>query len=191
MDAMLALVLEHDVRPEQVAAIRLRAGSNILNPLRYRTADSELEAKFCPAFMLASLVLRRKAGINEFTDAFVRSAPVQDMMKKVATVLDPEIEARGFEKMRSIVEIDLADGRRLAREADRYRGGPDHPFTRDELGAKFTECAGLVMDADAAGEVFELLGSLERLDNVRTIVEAVTAGVTRAASPARRASSSR
>jgi 2-methylcitrate dehydratase PrpD len=191
MDAMLALVLEHDVRPEQVAAIRLRAGSNILNPLRYRTAHSELEAKFCPAFMLASLVLRRKAGIHEFTDAFVRSAPVQDMMRKVTTVLDADIEARGFDKMRSIVEIDLLDGRTLAREAERYRGGPEHPFTRDELGAKFAECAGLVMDPGAIGEAFDLIGSLERLDNVRALVDVVTGGVTAAASPARRASSRR
>ena len=49
-------------KPEQITAIRLRAGSNILNPLRYPIAHSELEAKFCPAFMLSSIALRRKAG---------------------------------------------------------------------------------------------------------------------------------
>ena len=35
MDAMRRLVIDNDVRPEQIAAIRVRAGSNILNPLRY------------------------------------------------------------------------------------------------------------------------------------------------------------
>ena len=77
MDAMRALVIAHDVQPSQIRAIRLRAGSNILNPLRYKIAQSELEAKFCPAFMLSAIALRRKAGIHEFTDEFVRSAPVQ------------------------------------------------------------------------------------------------------------------
>ena len=75
MDAMLKLVSTHDVKPDQVKEMRLRAGSNILNPLRYPIAHSELEAKFCPAFMMSSIVLRRKAGIHEFTDEFVRSAP--------------------------------------------------------------------------------------------------------------------
>ena len=71
MDAMLKLVTEHDVKAEQIARVRVRAGSNILNPLRYRTAKTELEAKFCLPFMMASIVLRRRAGIREFTDEFV------------------------------------------------------------------------------------------------------------------------
>ncbi|MBI4886377.1 MAG: MmgE/PrpD family protein [Acidobacteria bacterium] len=132
MDAMLALVKTHDVKPDQVRAVRVRAGSNILNPLRYPFATTELEAKFCLPFMMSSLLLRRKAGIHEFADEFVGSAPAQAMMRKVTTVRDAAIEARGFDKMRSIIEVDLADGRTLVQEADeRYRGGPEKPFTRD------------------------------------------------------------
>ena len=47
-------MIDHDVKPEQIAAIRVRAGSNILNPLRYPIAHNELEAKFCPAFMVSA-----------------------------------------------------------------------------------------------------------------------------------------
>ncbi len=146
MDAMRRLVTKHDVKPEQIAAIRVRAGSNILNPLRYPIATNELEAKFCPAFMVSAIALRRKAGIHEFNDEFVRSAPVQALMRKVERVLDPEIEAKGWEKIRSTVEVDLADGRKLVEHADeRYRGGPDLPFTRDELYEKWSDCASLVL----------------------------------------------
>ena len=169
MDAMRKLVTTHDVKPGQIRAIRLRAGSNILNPLRYPTAQTELEAKFCPAFMLASIVLRRKAGIHEFTDEFVRSAPVQEMMGKVERVLDAGIEARGWDKIRSTVEVDLEDGRRLVEHADeRYRGGPDRPFTREELHGKFTECASLVLP-DAA--IAETLAMVESIDDVEDVTE--------------------
>lgn len=171
MDAMKRLVTTHDVRPETIVAIRVRAGSNILNPLRYPIAHNELEAKFSPAFMVAAIALRRKAGIHEFTDEFVQSAPVQQMMAKVERVLDPEIEARGFEKIRSTVEVDLADGRRLVEHADeRYRGGPDRPFTRDELHEKFAECAGLVLPASGIDETFQMVESLETLPDIRTLV---------------------
>ena len=61
-------------------AIRIRAGTNILKPLRYGIARNELEAKFCPAFMVGAIALRRKAGIHEFNDEFVQSAPVQAMI---------------------------------------------------------------------------------------------------------------
>jgi 2-methylcitrate dehydratase PrpD len=178
MDAMLKLVKTHDVKPEQVSAVRFRAGSNILNPLRYATADSELEAKFCPAFMMASLVLRRKAGIHEFTDEFVRSAPVREMMKKVTTGRDAAIEARGFDRMRSIIEVDLTDGRTLVEEADeRYRGGPEKPFTREELHGKFADCASLVLQPTAIAETLQRLESLEQVQDIREVIGVVTAGM--------------
>jgi len=165
-------VIAHDVQPSQIRAIRLRAGSNILNPLRYKIAQSELEAKFCPAFMLSAIALRRKAGIHEFTDEFVRSAPVQEMMARCENILDKEIEAKGFEKIRSTVEVDLEDGRTLVQAADeRYRGGPDRPFTREELHGKFTECAELVLPPDAMAQTLRMVESLEQESDITALVQ--------------------
>jgi 2-methylcitrate dehydratase PrpD len=175
MDAMRRLVTAHDVRPDDITAIRLRAGSNILNPLRYGVAQNELEAKFSPAFMLSSIAIRRKAGVREFTDEFVQSAPVQEMMRKVERVLDPQIEARGFEKIRSTVEVDLEDGRRLVEPADeRYRGGPERPFTREELREKFEECASVVLDAAGIATTLQMLESLEKLSDITALAQALS-----------------
>src|SRR5690606_5160880 len=175
MDAMRRLVIANDIQPEQIAAIRVRAGSNILNPLRYPIANNELEAKFCPAFMVSAIALRRKAGVAEFNDEFVQSEPVQRLMRKVERVLDPEIEAKGWEKIRSTVEVDLTDGRTLVEHADeRYRGGPDLPFTRDELYEKFSDCASLVLPPDALDETFRIIESLETLDDIGTLVRALS-----------------
>jgi 2-methylcitrate dehydratase PrpD len=179
MDAMRKLVIANDVKPEQITAIRVRAGSNILNPLRYPTARNELEAKFCPAFMVSAIALRRKAGIHEFADEFVRSAPVQQMMMKVERILDEEIEARGFEKIRSTVEVDLDDGRRLVEHADeRYRGGPDRPFTREDLHEKFSECAALVLPPASIDETFAMVESLEDVVDISDLALSMS-GATR------------
>ena len=174
MDAMRRLVLSHNLMPEEIARIRVRAGSNILNPLRYPIAHNELEAKFCPAFMVSAIALRRKAGIHEFNDAFVQSAPAQAMMARVERVLDPEIEAKGWEKIRSTVEVDTTDGRTLVEHADeRYRGGPDLLFTRDELFEKFSDCASLVLPPKAVTHVFELVERLETLDDIGELIAAL------------------
>jgi 2-methylcitrate dehydratase PrpD len=170
MDAMRRLVVENDVDAARIVAIRVRAGSNILNPLRYAIANNELEAKFCPAFMVSAIALRRKAGIREFNDEFVQSAPVQALMRKVERVLDPKIEAQGWEKIRSTVEVDLDDGRKLVAHADeRYRGGPDRPFTRDELHEKFTDCASLVHEPGRRDEIFRVVERLEDLGDVAAL----------------------
>ena len=126
--------------------------------------------------MVSAIALRRKAGIREFNDEFVQSAPVQALMRKVERVLDPKIEAKGFEKIRSTVEVDLVDGRKLVEHADeRYRGGPDLPFTRDELYEKWSDCASLVLPKQSVDEVFELVDGLEGLADVTTLVRALTA----------------
>ncbi len=176
MDAMKRLVVSHDLQPEQVSRIRVRAGSNILNPLRYPIARNELEAKFCPAFMVSSILLRRKAGIHEFTDEFVLSEPVQQMMTRVERVLDPEIEARGYDKIRARVEVDLHSGGTLAEVADeRYRGGPDNPFTQADLEEKFTDCARLVLNDEQIREVLRVVDDLENLPTVRPLCRALAA----------------
>ncbi len=172
MDAMMKLVTEHDLKPEQVARVRVKAGSNILDPLRYRAAKTELEAKFCLPFMMSAILLRRRAGIREFTDEFVSSAPVQAMMARVETVFDSAIQARGFDKMRSVVEVDLKDGPTLVQASDeRYRGGPERPFTREELHDKFTDCASLLLPADGIRRALDVIESLERVANVRELVD--------------------
>ena len=186
MDAMRRLVIANDVQPEEITAIRVRAGSNILNPLRYPVAGNELEAKFCPAFMVSAIALRRKAGVREFNDEFVQSAPVQALMRKVERVLDPAIEAKGWEKIRSTVEVDLKDGRTLVEHADeRYRGGPDLPFTRAELHEKWSDCASLVLSSGAADAVFDLVEKLEDLEDVTELAGALCAPRRAAASAAR------
>jgi len=175
MDAMLKLVVDNDVKPEQIKKIRVRAGSNILEPLRYKTAKTELEAKFCLPFLMTSLVLRRKAGIREFTDEFVSSEPVQRMMPLVENVFDAEIEAKGFDRMLSVVEVDLTDGRHLMqRSDDKYRGGPEKPFTNEELRAKFTDCAQLTLSATAISRSLELIERVDSLPDTRQLIEAMT-----------------
>jgi 2-methylcitrate dehydratase PrpD len=186
MDAMRRLVIKNDVKPEQIRAIRVRAGSNILNPLRYAIARNELEAKFCPAFMVSAIALRRKAGIHEFDDEFVQSAPVQQMMAKVERVLDPEIESKGWEKIRSTVEVDLLDGRTVVEHADeRYRGGPDLPFTREELHEKFSDCASLVLPESAIEETFNLMESVESVADIGELVRVLSVGARSTAGAAR------
>ena len=116
--------------------------------------------------MVSAIALRRRAGVREFTDAFVRSEPVQKMMERVELVTDREIEALGFAKMRSRVEVELTDGRRIVERAETYRGGPDRPFTLEELRGKFAECAEGVLPSPA---VAQALAAIESIENVRSI----------------------
>jgi 2-methylcitrate dehydratase PrpD len=174
MDAMMKVVKDHDLKPDQIKAVRLRAGNNILEPLRYGVAKNELEAKFSVPFLMAAVILTRRAGMREFTDEFVQSPAAQAMMRRVTAVHDAEIEKQGFDKIRSIVEVDLVDGRMLVQPSDdRYRGGPDNPFTRADLKAKFDDCAGLVLPQQRLDAAFNAIESVDSMTDIRQFVKAL------------------
>ena len=78
---MLKLVSDNDIKPDDIEAVKVFAGSNILNPIRYPIAANHLQAKFSLPAALAMIALARKAGKKEFSDAFVAAAPMQAMQK--------------------------------------------------------------------------------------------------------------
>jgi 2-methylcitrate dehydratase PrpD len=172
---MMKVVKDHDLKPDQIKAVRLRAGNNILEPLRYGIAKNELEAKFSVPFLMSAVILTRRAGMREFTDEFVQSPAAQRMMQRVTAVHDVEIEKQGFDKIRSIVEVDLVDGRKLVQPSDdRYRGGPDNPFSREDLKAKFDDCAGLVLAQVRLTPAFDAIESVDSMSDIRQLVRMLT-----------------
>jgi 2-methylcitrate dehydratase PrpD len=155
MDAMLELVKEYGLAPDNVREVRLRAGPNILEPLRYQTPVNELEAKFSLQFGLSSILLEGEAGLREYADEFVNSPRVREMMRRVRTINDPEIARMGTEKMRSVVEVELDDGRVVRRVADDARGTPEKPLREEDVYRKFVECSGFALGEEESRTVYE------------------------------------
>ena len=174
LDALLDLITEHDIKPSQVAQVRLGAGRNILNPLRYKEPQNSLEAKFSLQFCLGILLLRRRAGLQEFVDDVVRSPEVRAMMALVETYHSPEIEAKGSDRMRSLVEVRLKDGRVLTRLAETSRGTPERPMSRQEMAAKFADCAHATLSQERITTALEAIHRVEEMGSVGELVERVT-----------------
>lgn len=172
MDAMLRLVTDHDVAPEEVDRISFYAGSNILEPIRYDVAENHLQAKFSMAALLAMMVLYRRAGRREFTDECVGSAAMQAMQRRITTELDPDIEAQGFDRIRSRIELATRDGRTLTQWADeRYRGGPALPLSDDEVAEKFRACTDGLLTEARQQEVIDGVMTLPELEDTARVAD--------------------
>lgn len=174
IDLMLKLTTDHDVKPDDIDAIKVYAGTNILKPIRYPVAANHLQAKFSLPAALAMIALARRAGKREFSDEFVGSAPMQAMQRRIATEFDPEIEKMGFDKMRSRIVIRLKDGRCVEGSADeRYRGGPESPLSDSDLEAKVRSCCDGVLDAEAQSTLIDTAWSVARLTDARKLMELI------------------
>ncbi len=178
MDLMLRLLKENDIQADQIDSVTLYAASNILNPIRYPIATNHLQAKFSLPAELAMITINRKAGKNEFSDAFVQSEAMQTMQRKISTEHDPEIENLGFDKMRSRIEIRTVDGRVISGTSDeRYRGGPDNPLTDRELEEKVEACCEGVLDDARRDELIKAAWNVKELTDVNLLAKAIQSEV--------------
>jgi 2-methylcitrate dehydratase PrpD len=174
IDMMLKLMTEHDVKPEEIDAVKVYAGTNILKPIRYPIAANHLQAKFSLPAALAMIALVRKAGKREFSDEFVGAQPMQAMQRRISTEVDPAIEKMGFDKMRSRVAIRLRDGRMLEGWADeRYRGGPENPLSDADLEAKVRSCCEGVLDEAAQSALIETAWAVAQLGDASKLMEII------------------
>jgi 2-methylcitrate dehydratase PrpD len=128
-------------------------------------------------FCMAILLLERKAGLAEFTDHVVNRPDVQRMIERIEFGVHPEAEAAGYEKMTTLIDIELTDGRRIGGRADFGKGSPANPMSDEELVAKFRECAAWgKLPKASADKVVEMVFSLEKLKTIRNLTRLLAVG---------------
>jgi 2-methylcitrate dehydratase PrpD len=141
MTEMMRLIEAHDIKPSEVASVEVGANHNMTAALLHHHPETGLQAKFSMEFCMAILLLERKAGLAQFTDAVVERKDVQDMIGRVRYYVDPEAEGAGFDKMTSILKIHLQQGGVVEGRADFGKGSPSNPMSFEEAAEKFRGCA--------------------------------------------------
>ena len=163
MDCAARLRAQHGVRADEITAIRCRTSAGpvprLWEPLAAKHAPRNgYAAKFSLPYLLASILVRGRAGLAEFTDAAVGDAEVLNVAKLVRYELDPTIDyPRQFV---GDVEVELADGRTVRERQDRPRGGPDAPLSRADLEAKFHGNAALALPAARSDRIIQTVYDL-------------------------------
>ncbi|HZQ63409.1 MAG TPA: MmgE/PrpD family protein [Casimicrobiaceae bacterium] len=170
MGAMLDLIQRHDIRPERVKRVAVGTNHNMPNALIHHRPKNELQAKFSMEFCMAILLLERKAGLEQFTDEVVNRPDVQALLQRVEFGVHPEAEAAGFDKMTTIIDIELDDGRVIRGSADFGKGSPANPMSDAELSEKFRQCAAWGgLDRKSTDEVLDLVWRIDTLPDVRAL----------------------
>jgi len=162
IDAVLALVREYAIEPDQICKIQiavLEAGWAIIAEPREQkyNPQSVVDAQFSMPFGAAVASLHRAAGLDQFTLEQIRSPRVRQMMQRVALVRDPRLEENFPREWPASVTIHLEDGRPYERYVRYPKGDPENPLTWDEIAAKFRSLAGPVLAPERCEEVIRRL----------------------------------
>lgn len=153
IDAILALVHENDIRPEQVRQIEvavLEAGWPLVVEPRAQKYDprSIVEAQFSMPYGAAVAVIDRAAGLDQFSEVRLQSNDVRKFLGKVVMIKHINIERNFPEEWPAIAMIYLADGRRFEKMIRHPKGDPQNPLSWPELITKFRGLAGAVLPPD-------------------------------------------
>jgi len=175
-DLILDLVREHDLHADDIESIDVGTNSNVPNALIYPMPKTALEGKFSIPFCMAIAVLERKAGIAQFVDRKVRERKVVELMKRVTLYVDDELEALGYDQVRSRIRIKLKSGKTIEGRYDVARGHPQKPMSWAELSDKFRDCADLVLPRKNAESAIQLISRLEELRSLKPLLRALSGG---------------
>jgi 2-methylcitrate dehydratase PrpD len=179
IDAMLQLVREEGLNPDDVDAIHVRVTQGT-----YNVVCSPPEAKRRPATMEAALfslpygvaaaLVQGEFGLPQMTLRSINDPAVQAVAQRITTAVDAELERQhGMGVGPSIVEVRLTNGRTLTRRVDYCKGHPKNPMQFDDCAEKFRRCAAFAepaLPAHAVEAVIDAVANLEELDAVERIV---------------------
>ena len=170
MTELLRLIRENKITAGQVESMSVGTNRNMPNALIHHQPKDSLQAKFSMEFCMAALLLYGRAGLNEFTDEVVNRPEVQAMIRRVHFGVHPEAEKAGYNKMTSILELRLKDGRTISGRADFGKGSPAFPMRYDDVAEKFEDCARFAKwPAAKAKAIIENVRKLEEIADVRTL----------------------
>lgn len=167
MGEMMRLVRQYDIKPADVEKVDVGANHSMVTTLLHHHPTTGLQAKFSMEFGISILLLERKAGLAEYTDAVVQRADVQEMIRRVNFYVDPEAEQAGFDKMTSILKVHMKDGRVLTGRAQFAKGSPANSMSYDEVADKFRGCADFAhWPRQKADAVIEFVRTVESAKDV-------------------------
>ncbi len=170
MTELWRLIQENNIRAQDVERLEVGANRNIPDALIHHRPTTGLQAKFSMEFCLAALLLYGKAGLAEFTDEAVNRLEVRSMIERIHLGVHPEAEKAGYNKMTTILEIRLRDGRTISGRADFAKGSPQIPMSYQEVAEKFRQCAGFARWPEAkARAIIEAVRKLEEVADVRSL----------------------
>ena len=172
MDCALTLKQKYAVAPERVAEIVCRTAEGPVHRLWEPLADkqrptSSYGAKFSLPYSIAVMLIRGRAGLEEFSDEVIRDPEVLSLAKKVRYELDPTIDyPRHFS---GHVKIVLADGGILEENQPHPRGGLESPLPPEEIERKFRANARLALSGQQLELIVESVKRLEQLSSITAL----------------------
>lgn len=172
LDATLALQKEHGFTAADVKHLTARilsTGAALVNdPVPWEGNKGLQGTRFSTHFNIAVALVHGRPGLWNLLDESVplryRDTPeIRGMMKRIEVIPDAELDKNFPDKWSTVLEIELADGRRMSRAVDWPTGEPETPMDQEMLTEKFNRLTAMAgWDRARADALIPQVMSLDR-----------------------------
>jgi 2-methylcitrate dehydratase PrpD len=176
IDAALALAIEEDVRSKDIKEIVLSVTDAHLKLLcqpldAKRSPRSPVDAQFSIPWGVASAMVGRRVGLDDFTDSAIKNREVLELTQKMRVEVDNTLHKPGPEPTR--VKVITKDGKTFEKIVENPLGSLERPMSFEDCARKFSDCAKR-LNAGSIDRIIQLVGQLDRLEDIREVIGLLT-----------------
>ena len=174
MDCALRIKQKHSPHPDKIKEVICRTAEGPVHRLWEPLANkqkpvSSYGAKFSLPYSIAVMLIRGRAGLEEFSESAIRDPELLALAAKVRYEIDPTIDyPRHFE---GHVQLKMKDGSVFTEDQLHPRGGYEDPLPPEEIEAKFHANARLALAEHDVEEIIRLVQQLEALPSISRLTE--------------------
>ena len=175
IDAALALLLQHDINPDDIKEITVYGGDSIYGlsqPPEVKCSPRTItDAQFSVPWVIATALVKGRVTVDDFTDEALNRQEVLNISRKVSAVLDTSMNRHGVGPGGVIIVMN--DGTEYTEEVEHCLGSVERPMTFDDCAVKFRECAPSSvkpLPTDVVEKIIEMISQLEKLDDATEII---------------------
>ena len=182
IDGILEIMKKHGLKPAHVQEVKvgmLKAGYPIVaepQEIKYNP-KCVVDAQFSMPFGAAVAILYGRASLSEYTQENLGAVEIEEMMRRVTCVHDPELEKVFPIQWPASVSIVTKAGEVLKTRIDYPKGDPENPLTWEQLIEKFKDLTDPVFDESIKRRIvdgvrtLDFEGDLDRLTKLLLIKE--------------------
>jgi len=166
LTATLKLVKENDIKPEDVAEVRIttskRCAEHTGDPVKKYPKNKET-ADHSSYYLTAIAIIDRQIGPEQFTPEKFQNPKVRELIDKVILKGDPDLDKA---RPAGISEIVSKQGKKYQCRVDYPRGHARNPMTDEEIVGKFKSMASKYMSDKQTNQIIDTVFALDKLGDI-------------------------
>jgi len=173
-DAVLDLVKERDLTPENVERVEIKVSPHVYKLVggRFKIGDNpKVDAQFNIQYCVANALLRKSSKLPHFDESYIRDPEIMQLIKKVHVSDDPTLEDPGrfVFTVGARVRVTTRQGSIYDKSVDIPRGFPGNPLTHAEHMERFQDCVNYSDRPLPKGNIEKIISMVDRLEETKDI----------------------